>query len=217
MSKILHFNAEGKKLEFVSTPSEWGKKFSPHLLAQAMHVYQDRRHPGNKKTKTRAEVDITKRKIYKQKGTGGARHGASSAPIFVGGGTAHGPKSVKRVLTLPQTMRNKAMLAALSQKVTQNRIVAVDDLMKFKKTKEVAKIVEAAKKEFGKANYRKILFVPKKTNKEAYLAMRNIQGSNIMSFTNLNAYDLMQASLIIMDANLFETPKKRVAKKTKTK
>src|SRR3989344_5966768 len=98
MLKVNLYDSAGKKKEGLSLPKEFEVKPNFRLLAQAYHVYEDRTHLGLAKAKTRGEVRISTKKIYKQKGTGGARHGAKSAPIFVGGGVAHGPKGIKRKL-----------------------------------------------------------------------------------------------------------------------
>ena len=91
MLKTKTYSLKGTKLKETSLPKEFGQKENLPLLAQAVRVYEERSHIGFAKTKTRAEVNRTTKKVYKQKGTGGARHGARSAPIYVGGGTAHGP------------------------------------------------------------------------------------------------------------------------------
>ena len=105
------------------------------LLTQAIRVYTARRHPGLSKVKTRGEVIASTRKIYRQKGTGQARHGAISAPIFVGGGVAHGPKGVKRQLSLPKKMRRKALSIALSVKAKEGNLLVVEGISKLKKNK----------------------------------------------------------------------------------
>jgi len=83
------------KINF-SLPKGFDLKKAEKLLVQIVRVFEDRTHFGLNKVKTRSEVNKTRKKLYKQKGTGGARHGAKSAHIFVGGGVAHGPKGEKR-------------------------------------------------------------------------------------------------------------------------
>src|SRR3990167_4620035 len=97
MPKADTYSSKGTKQEGVNLPKAlFGEKQNDKLLAQAIHVYRDRQHLGNSKVKTRGEVTATTRKWYRQKGTGRARHGAVSAPLFVGGGVAHGPKGINR-------------------------------------------------------------------------------------------------------------------------
>src|SRR3989339_658705 len=99
---------------------------SPSLLAQAIHVYQENSHRGVSKTKTRGEINATKKKVYKQKGTGNARHGAKSAPIFVGGGVVFGPTGLKSApKSLNQKMKVKALAGILSLYQKENRLSLV--------------------------------------------------------------------------------------------
>src|SRR3990167_6881084 len=102
MIKLNVYSPKATKKEAIPLLKSLEAKVNMKLLAQAIRVYEDRSHPGLSQVKTRGEVKISTRKIYKQKGTGYARHGAKSAPIFVGGGIAHGPKGIKRKLALPK-------------------------------------------------------------------------------------------------------------------
>src|SRR3972149_10697830 len=105
MLKVNSYSTKGTKLAAVTLPKDWEEKMNLALLSQVMHVYQDRLHIGLAKAKTRGEVNRTTKKWYAQKHTGGARHGARSAPIFVGGGVAHGPRPLRRELNLSDRMR----------------------------------------------------------------------------------------------------------------
>jgi len=108
MNKIITISAKtSKKTTPITAPKElFGEKENPTLLTQALHVYRARSHVGQVLKQTRSEVSRTKSKWYKQKGTGKARHGARTPNIFVGGGLAHGPDGLKRVLTLPKAIRS---------------------------------------------------------------------------------------------------------------
>src|SRR3989344_1873864 len=101
----------------MALPKEiFGQEVNTKLLAQAMRVYMTNLKKFTASTKTRGEVRGSTAKIYRQKGTGRARHGAITAPIFVGGGIVFGPKPRKVVLDLPKKMKKAALLAALSDK-----------------------------------------------------------------------------------------------------
>lgn len=105
----------------------FNKEVSPSLIAQAIHIYQENSHQGVSKTKTRGEIDATKHKVYKQKGTGGARHGSKSAPIYVGGGVVFGPTGYKNTpLSFNQKMKVKALLGILSLYNKENRLSKVN-------------------------------------------------------------------------------------------
>src|SRR5579884_516617 len=85
----------GKSAGNITLPKEiFGAKVNPQLMSQAVRVYLANQRQGNAATKTRGEINMTTAKWYRQKGTGRARHGAKSAPIFVKGGVAHGPQPV---------------------------------------------------------------------------------------------------------------------------
>src|SRR3989344_3759198 len=134
MVKLDVYSAKGIKKGYANLPERFVEKENLPLLAQAIRVYEARLHPGLAKVKTRGEVIASTRKIYRQKGTGGARHGAKSAPIFVGGGVTHGPKGLKRILTLPAKMRKKALGTALSLKAKEEKVFVIDGVSGFKKS-----------------------------------------------------------------------------------
>lgn len=196
--KITNYSIKGTKLTDLSLPKELGGVAeNSALLAQAIRVYEERSHTGLADTKTRAEVNRTKKKWYKQKGTGGARHGAKSAPIFVGGGVAHGPKPVRRVLTLPKKMVQKALSQALSLKAAGRKIVAVTGMEKFTKTSQVAALL----KKLGPAA--KYTFVLNEKNFGVKRYFRNIPEVKILLYRNLNAFDVFLGGTIVFDAGIF--------------
>jgi large subunit ribosomal protein L4 len=178
MLKIDNYSIKGTKSESVSLPKEFGEKVNMDLLSQAIRVYEEKDHPGLAKAKTRAEVIRTKKKWYRQKGTGGARHGARSAPIFVGGGAAHGPRPVKRELLLPEKMKRKALKVALSLKNENKEIVAVNGLSKIVKTKDIRGLLEKLVKDYPKA--KKYTFALSETNLGVKKSLQNIQKANIL-------------------------------------
>ena len=210
MTKLDVFSAKGVKKEAVNMPKDFIEKENPALLAQAIRVYEGRQHPGLSKIKTRGEVVASKRKIYRQKGTGRARHGALSAPIFVGGGKAQGPKGVKRKLELPKKMRKKATGVALGQKVRSGDLLVIDGLSFLKKTKEAQKLIDKilkSRKEKGKVS-----FILSEKNFSAVRAIRNIPNAEAISFHNLNAHQVFYGGILLLDKEIL-TPKT----KTKTK
>jgi len=214
MNKIEVYTIDANKKGDILTPSDFKEKLNLRLLSQAIRVYQDRMHPGLNKTKTRGEVRISTRKIYRQKGTGFARHGAKSAPIFVGGGIAHGPTGIKRILTLSSKMRKKSLAIALASKLESGDIIAVDSLKSFKKTKEVAKFIDKISKKLKKVN-RITTFVVDQNPKD-YFFLKNIKNATIKSFKDLNAYDVYYGGLILFDKGIFEKGEKLAQKKSQT-
>lgn len=134
------FNTQGKEVGFVDMPQQIRQaKGSDALIAQAVRVYTSRQQIGTKHAKTRGEVSGSTRKIFRQKGTGNARHGSRKAPIFIGGGVAHGPKSKNSPLEMPKTMRRRALFAVLAQQAKSGNILVMNGTESLTgKTKEIA-------------------------------------------------------------------------------
>src|SRR3989344_7699592 len=164
MLKVDLYDHQGKKKESITLPKDYAVKANSKLLSQAVRVYEDRAHLGLSRTKTRGEVAISTRKIYRQKGTGGARHGARSAPIFVGGGAAHGPKGIKRILRFSKSQGNNAFFTALNYKVQSAEAVFVDGILKIKKTKEAGDIIYSIVKAKNWKNAKNIIVALSKAN-----------------------------------------------------
>ena len=117
------FDLSGKKQKSWDIKEDALGASSPKLLAQALRVYESNAHQKTHKVKTRGEVVGSTRKIYRQKGTGNARHGAKYAPMFVGGGIAHGPTGVRPDnMVLPKRMRRRALAVALFDKLTGSEV-----------------------------------------------------------------------------------------------
>jgi len=217
MLKINTYSVKGVKKASTNLPKAMQEDVNMVLLSQAIRVYTDSRHPGLSKVKTRGEVALSTRKIYRQKGTGGARHGARSAPIFVGGGVAHGPKGMKRKLTLPKNMRQKALKVALSLKAKEGQFVVVDNISALKKVKDAKDMLEViAKKEEFKPNS-KFTIVLSDKNKVAYLAMRNLVNCTVVAFRNLNAYRVFYGGILILDQDALGEKRNLEARQTEFK
>lgn len=209
MNKLSLYSAKGVKGQGVSLPKDFSEKENLLLLAQAIRVYESEKHPGLSKTKTRAEVAISKAKIWRQKGTGRARHGARSAPIFVGGGTTFGPKGVKRRLALPKKMRKIALKIALSQKANLGKLVIVKDLSSLKKTKEAANLLnKIARNEKYKEGVKFTLGLANESN-QARLVFRNLKNASVVRFSDLNAYSVYFGGIIVIDKEALETKKSK--------
>ena len=203
MLKAQVFSAKGIKAGEISLPSFNQEKPNMVLLSQAMRVYEDRTHPGLSKVQTRAEVNRTKKKVYRQKGTGGARHGARSAPIYVGGGVAHGPKGVKRRLILPAKIIRQALRSAMSLKGKSGELFVISGVKTIKKTKDVKALLEKIGKSLGK-DVKRATFVLSPENKEVKRAMANIKGVNAVSIFNVNAYSVYTGGIILVDKDGLE-------------
>lgn len=135
-------DVNGKEVKKINLPSSvFEATVNVGLMHQAYVRQMANARQGTHSTLTRGQVDRTKAKVYRQKGTGNARHGSRNAPIFVGGGKAHGPKPRDYTLSMPRKMRQGAIRSALSALARDNQLVFVDKLVfdapKTKRMKEV--------------------------------------------------------------------------------
>jgi large subunit ribosomal protein L4 len=165
-------------------------------MAQAVRVYLANQRKAHPKTKTRAEVNRTKAKWYRQKGTGRARHGSRAAPIFVGGGVAHGPTGKQNYqLKMPKKMKKAALFSALTSKFKEKEILVVKGLEKIEpKTKKMAEIIRKSKIQNPKS---KILLVLPKLLKNVVLAGRNLENLEIAQAADLNTYQVLASDKLI--------------------
>src|SRR3989344_8900364 len=120
------YSLSGRASGTLSLPKEiFGKEVNKKLLAQALRVYSTNQKIFTGSTKTRGEVEGSTAKIFRQKGTGRARHGSIRAPIFVGGGIVFGPRPRKVRLELPQRMKKAALLSAFSAKTADKQLMGL--------------------------------------------------------------------------------------------
>jgi len=200
MVKLDIYSPKGIKKGSTNLPKDFVDKENLVLLAQAIRVYEDKKHPGLAKTKTRGEVAVSKRKIYRQKGTGGARHGSRNAPIFVGGGVAHGPRGLKKNLSLPKKIARTALGIALTLKSKEGKLVVLDQAESFKKTKDIAlflgKISEKLKIQGEKKHFTLVLA---EENKKVAKIAKNIPNLKMVYFKDLNAATVFWGGIIVID------------------
>ncbi len=208
MLKAPVYSLKGVKTGDFALPKEYGEDLNLPLLAQARRVYEDGSHTGLRKAKTRAEVNRTGKKIYKQKGTGGARHGSRRANVFVGGGVAHGPRPIRRVLELSGRMRKMAKAVSLASKAQKGKLVLVKGFEKLGKTKEAGILVKALEKD---TKQKRLVFVLSEANAGAKKFLRNLGNAEYTLFRSANAHEILGAGLVVMDEAIFE-----VKKETKT-
>jgi len=203
---------DGKAAGKVSLPGEmFGEKINKALIAQAVRVYLANQRQGNASTKTRGEVEGSTAKIYRQKGTGRARHGSKRAPIFVKGGLVFGPKPRDFGLALPQKMKRKALFCALSAKVKDKEVTIIDGLGTIEpKTKAFVAMLEKT----GIADKKqKLLFVT--AGKEVSMIMRagrNIQGVQFVAPKQINTYEVLGAKRLVVMKDAIDEMKEHFLK-----
>jgi len=152
---------------------------------------------GTHKVKTRREVSYSTKKIYRQKGTGGARHGARSAPIFRGGGIYKGPTPRSHAHELTKKFRKLGLRMALSAKAKAGALVIIDTASSEGKTAALAKQVKSL-------GWKRALIIDGATVNENFLqAARNIEGLDILPTMGANVYDILKRdTLVITKAGL---------------
>lgn len=166
------------------------------LLAQAVRVYRSNQRQGSVKVKTRGEVKLTTKKMYKQKGTGNARHGAASAPIFVGGGRAHGPtghENWNRSLT--PVMARRALVSAFSALAQDKKIAVVADLEQLEgKTKPAGQFISTVRESEAK----RVLVVIDDAHPNIVKALRNLENVKITRASRVNSLEAVSAHQILI-------------------
>jgi len=203
------YSIDGKEQKTIELPKDvFAATENKSLLAQAVRVYLVNQRQGNVKVKTRSEVTGSTRKIYRQKGTGKARHGAIKAPIFVGGGIAHGPKQKDYNLKFNKKEKKLALYGALSIKLKEKKIFGLDEkaLTMNPKTKTVANFLKVLKL-VGKNNLMILKKISGKNN--LVLAMRNISNISFVDVNSLNPYLILKSSSLIFIENALEVFNKK--------
>ena len=201
------YSLAGRATGTMSLPKEiFGVKVNKNLLSQAIRVYSTNQKSIPGSTKTRGEVEGSTVKIYRQKGTGRARHGAIRAPIFVGGGIVFGPKPRKVKLDLPKRMKKIALLSALSSKMVDKKIMGLSGLEKASgKTKEIANLL---RKINGNDKDTSTLVVTADKTDNVVRAIRNIPHANVLPANLINSYEVLKRDLLLVTKEAVERLKK---------
>lgn len=191
---------DGKKTGETSLPeSVFGVKVNEQLIAQAVRVYLANQREGSAMAKTRGEVEGSTRKIYKQKGTGRARHGAIRAPIFVGGGIVFGPRPHSFRLDLPVGMKRGAFASALSAQFAAGAVRVVSGFAGMEpKTKLAAEALDAVKAA------RPTLLVVASMDDAVVRAARNLEGVDVMPVSTINTYSIVTHKTVVFETEAIE-------------
>ncbi|MCF3595540.1 50S ribosomal protein L4 [Rhodobacteraceae bacterium LMO-12] len=162
------------------------------ILHRVVRWQRNNAQAGTHKVKTRSEVKYSTKKIYRQKGTGGARHGARSAPIFRGGGVYKGPVVRSHGHDLPKKFRKLGLMHALSAKFKAGELVIIENAESEGKTSALAKQV----KNLG---WKRALIIDGAEVNEGFLqAARNIEGLDILPSMGANVYDILKRDTLVI-------------------
>lgn len=182
----------GKKVEL--NKSIFEVEPNDHAIYLDAKQYLANNRKGTSKTKERSEIVGSTRKIKRQKGTGTARAGSIKSPIFRGGGRTFGPSPRDFGFKLNKKVKQLARKSALSYKAKDKAIIVVEDFnFEAPKTKEFADI-HAVINEGNK----KSLYVLAEQNKNLYLSSRNLKGTKVVTVSELNTYDILHASNLVL-------------------
>ena len=198
---VLNINGQETGRKVVLNDAIFGIEPNDHVLYLDVKQYLANQRQGTAKTKERSEMSGSTRKLGRQKGGGGARRGDINSPVLVGGARVFGPKPRDYGFKLNKKVKVLARKSALSYKAKENAIIVVEDFeMAAPKTKEFANIVKNL--QLGE---RKSLLLLPSVNKNVYLSARNLQRSEVMTASALNAYKVLNADVLVITEKSLET------------
>lgn len=165
-----------------------------HCIYLDVKLFLANQRQGTHKSKERAEIARTTKKLKRQKGTGGARAGSMKSPLFIGGGRVFGPKPRDYSFKLNKKVKDLARISALSYKAKDNAITVLEDFnFEAPKTKNYVDLMKNLN-----LSDKKTLLVLGDTNKNVYLSSRNIQGAKVVKASDINTYDILHSEMIIL-------------------
>lgn len=187
-------NIKGENIGEVSLRDNiFNTKVNKYLVHQAVKRYLANRRRGTASTKNRSEVRGGGAKPWKQKGTGRARAGTNSSPIWVGGGIVFGPAPRDYSFSLPKKMKVAALKSALSDKLANKEIIIIDKLsLEENKTSKMVEILKNLQA------FKKPLIITEKEDSIIALSVRNIKGAQVLPVSKINTYDLISHEKIII-------------------
>jgi large subunit ribosomal protein L4 len=206
MAKVSVYNLDKQQVgEFELSDAIFGAEVNEALIYDVLKAQLASRRAGSAKVKARAEVSGSTRKLYRQKGTGAARHGGIRASHYVGGGKAHGPQPRDYSYRPPRKMRSGALVSALSLKLKQGQLLVVDTFelseIKTKKLQQILKVL-------GSGN---ALIVDALGNENLKLSARNLEQTQFLPPEGVNLYDILRHENLVLTKNAATQLQNRLA------
>ncbi len=197
-------NTQGQQVKTIALPVDiFEAKINTGLMHELFVLQMANARLGTHKTKTRAEVAYSTRKIYRQKGTGRARHGSRKAPIFVGGGTVHGPQPRKYTKHMPKKMRRAAIRSALSALARDQQLVFVDSLnLSAPRTKDMLALLERI------TGGTSALVLMAERNEGVARSVSNLPKAKALLASYLNIRDLLQYDKVVVPLDALDVIKR---------
>ena len=205
---VLDINGKdtGRKVEL--SKEVFGIEPNDHAIYLDVKQYLANQRQGTHKSKERAEIAGSTRKIKKQKGTGTARAGSIKSPVFRGGGRIFGPRPRSYSFKLNKNLKQLARKSALSIQAKDNNLVVVEDFnFDTAKTKNFTNVLKALELESKKS-----LFVMSGSNNNVYLSSRNLKTSKVVNNSGLNTYGILNAGKVVISESSLEEIKNNLSK-----
>jgi len=197
---VLNINGQETGRKVTLNESIFGIEPNDHVLYLDVKQYLANQRQGTAKSKERSEMSGSTRKLGRQKGGGGARRGDINSPVLVGGARVFGPKPRDYGFKLNKKVKLLARKSALSYKAQDNAIIVVEDFdLAAPKTKDFVNIVKSLN-----ADNKKTLLLLPSVNKNVYLSARNLQRSEVMTASSLNAYKVLNADVLVITEKSLE-------------
>jgi large subunit ribosomal protein L4 len=182
----------GKKVKL--NAKVFGIEPNDHAIYLDVKQFLANQRQGTHKSKERAEINRTTKKLKRQKGTGGARAGSMKSPLFVGGGRVFGPRPRDYSFKLNKKLKHIACLSALSYKAKDKNIIVLEDFnLEAPKTKSYTEILKNLN-----LSDKKVLMVLPQHDKNIYLSSRNIERNKVTTASELNTYDVLNAQNLVL-------------------
>ena len=193
---VYNMNGQESGKKVILDDTVFGIQPNDHAIYLDVKQHLANKRQGTHKTKERWEVAYSTKKMGRQKGGGGARHGSIKAPIYVGGGRIFGPKPRDYSFKLNKKLKQLARRSALSYKAKEAAIIMLEPfVLEAPKTKEFTLMLKNLKFES-----KKVLMVLPQNNDNIYLSSRNLQRVKVSTFSEINTYDILHAdSLVLVD------------------
>ena len=198
---VLNINGQETGRKVTLNESIFGIEPNDHVIYLDVKRYLAAQRQGTAKAKERSEHTGSTRKLGRQKGGGGARHGDINSPLLRGGGRVFGPKPRDYSFKLNKKVTVLARKSALSYKAQENAIIVVEDFnFEAPKTKDFVNVAKNLK-----VDGKKLLLVLPESNKNVYLSARNLQRSEVILAASLNTYKVLNADVMVVTENSLKT------------
>lgn len=201
---ILNINGTKTTKKIELNDAIFGIEPNDHAIYLDVKQFMANQRQGTHKSKERAEIAGSTKKLKNQKGTGGARAGSAKSPLFVGGGRVFGPRPRDYSFKLNKKLKTLARKSALTYKAKENNIVVLEDFnFETAKTKDYVAMIKNLS-----LSDKKTLLVLAESNKNIYLSSRNLGNTKVVRACDINTYDVLNATnLLLLESSVKEIEK----------